>query len=181
MIDPTGVGKHQINMVMELAKREDVDLELLVPVRDATPDAMAALRLGEDVRLRMIPWKARTVERLWNSLGWPSYGRECSEADWLYSPFEAMPPSRKTPHVATIHQAMWFDKDIQWYDSWGRFRMGQRRLYDRIAEKCDKIICVSEYLKDRFVALFPSSAGRIAVVYNGVEDVYFDAGAERWV
>jgi glycosyltransferase involved in cell wall biosynthesis len=74
---------------------------------------------------------------------------------------------------------MWFDRDVEWYADWSRVRLAQRRVFEKISRQCDLVLCVSEYLKNRFVELFPSAEGRVAVVYNGVEDVYFNTGSAR--
>lgn len=180
MMNPTGVGKHQINMISELLKRGDVDLELLVPMRDLAKSVMP----GDlaDVKARLIPWTARTVERLWSFVGWPSLVHECAGSDWLYAPFEAMPPvGGVVPRAVTVHQVMWFDKDMPWYDEWARIRRAQKRLFLRMARECEVILCVSETLKSQFLEAYPCAEGRVHVVWNGADQVFFDMGERQRV
>lgn len=175
-VNPTGVGKHQQRMITELAKRDGVDLELIVPGRDVSLEGGSALSELGEIRIRMIPWSARNLERMWNFLNWPDISHDCRGADWFYSPFEAMPPVKKIPRIATVHSTVWFDEASPWYGEWGRISGVKRRLCARIADEAQGIMCVSEYLREKFIKAYPHSADRTHVVWNGAEEIYFTAG-----
>jgi len=50
------------------------------------------------------------------------------------------------------------------------FREKKQRRYQEIADRADRIICVSDHTRDSWLEHFPSSADRVRVVGHGVEE-----------
>ena len=175
----TGVAKHIRHMVLSLARRAGVDLSIIfarkdwdVAVQQVHPHPFAGLpRIG-------LPGSRRWLEKSWNILNFPTVDRWCPGAEWVYCPMEAYVPARRPRLAMTVHCLNWFDPEVPWYGTMAgerrrwRFRIGRPFARDDVL-----ILAVSEFLKGRLVELFGLRPERIAVVHNGVEEAYYEAGA----
>ncbi len=173
----TGVSKHVRNMVLELARRPDAGLTLLVPRREWT----AAMQQDGNHPFRALPTATLPGRRSWLEKAWslvnaPAADRWCREADWVYCPMEAYVATAKARLAVTVHCMNWFEPDLPWYAAVkadrARWRLKLRRAFRRDDVL---ILAVSEFLKGRLVELFDIRPERIAVVGNGVEAAYYQA------
>ncbi len=175
---PTGVGKHAINMLREMAGRPDVTLSLLAAGRDLDESGIPEdAGLGR-IPVARLPLSARTLEWLWTYAGRPAADTAVPDADWVYCPIEACPPVCRAQLAVTVHCVNWFDPDLPWHGAWStrRSRLRLRPVFGRMVRRADVIFAVSEFLKGRLCALFDVDPGRVVVVGNGVEEAYFARG-----
>ena len=72
LIKPTGVGKHQIYMVRELARMPETELNILVHEKDLVDGKLPGKSdLFEDIPLIKLPGSGRITERLWTMFNKP--------------------------------------------------------------------------------------------------------------
>jgi glycosyltransferase involved in cell wall biosynthesis len=98
--------------------------------------------------------------------------------DWVYSPTETFCAARKARTAATIHCVNWFEPELPWHrtpeNQAGRRQM--EKVFHPIIHRADLIITVSEFAKRRICELFSVVPDRVAVVGNGAEECFFEAG-----
>lgn len=177
--NPTGVGKHIGNMTRLLSEAlggiqhihafdDYLKAECLKVAGVSAPDSSCILP---------IPRKA--IEGAWVLADAPPVEWIAGSCDWVYCPAEYYVASRKAFLAVTIHCDNWFNRSLPWYNDRDirLTRTRRRRLYEAIARKADKVLCVSNFLKDRMAQHFAIPEDRIAVVGNGVEDVFFSPSA----
>lgn len=175
MITPTGVGKHQLNMLAALSTRRDVEVCLLAPEDELVHGGLPAGSPLAHLPLRVLPFPRKLLEWSWVLLGRPYLDQWCNDADWFYAPMEVFLPNRRGKAAATVHCVGWFEQELPWYTNQDTRR--QRRRFRpvlwRVLRDADRILTVSIFLKTRIVNLFGGDPKRIAVVGNGVEDEFF--------
>ncbi len=177
--NPTGVGKHILNMVEALQTMGRVDLRVFAandnrPRADTAPEAFRLAGLGWGIT--ELPYSRKLLEMSWLLAGRPSADRWVGDADWIYSPTEVAIPTRRCRLAVTSHHLEWIETDLPWSHTmrWER----KKWLYrlNRLCRKADLLLAVSEYLRQRLVETMAVDPARIAVVGNGVEQEYFDVG-----
>lgn len=174
---PTGVGKHIVQMVGGLADTAGNEVTVLA-ARDQFigPELLLpSAPLPLPVRGLRLPWKS--AEALWTLAGGPSVDGSLDGFDWVYCPKNDFIPVRRTRLAVTVHGAHELDPQMPkargLRASLNRIR--RRLSYGRITARADLILTVSEFLRARIVEWFRCDEKKIAVVGNGVEQVYFDA------
>lgn len=174
---PTGVGKHIVQMLGGLAGTAGNEVTVLA-ARDQFMGPELRLPSGTlplPVRRLRLPWKA--AEALWTLAGGPAVDGSLEGVDWVYCPKNDFIPVRRTRLAVTIHGA--HDLDPQMPKTPGlRARLNRvrwRLSYARVTARADLILTVSDFLKARIVEWFGCDEKRVAVVGNGVEQVYFEA------
>jgi glycosyltransferase involved in cell wall biosynthesis len=176
----TGVSKHIRNMVLELSRRQDAGLTLLTPRREWT-EAIAQYpdHPFRDLPTAILPGRRSWLEKSWSLINSPAADRWCRDADWVYCPMEAYVATKRARLAVTVHCMNWFEPGLPWYPAMAAERMRWRMKLRRTFGRDDVLIlAVSEFLKSRLVELFGIRPERIAVVGNGVEDVYYQVGAK---
>ena len=177
---PTGVGKHIIQMIRGLANSNRVDLEVLSP--RARLEDFGRLATGgpfAGLVVRSIPWPRWLLEKSWALVSRPRVDTWCNKPDWVYCPSEVYVPSRVAKTAVTIHCVNWFEPELPWYNAVAT-RSTRRALsvsWRPVLRKADIIFTVSEFLKARLIALMGIEERRIHVVGNGVEECFFEAAA----
>jgi glycosyltransferase involved in cell wall biosynthesis len=174
---PTGVGKHIFNMTESLARRSDVDLQILAP-----RDQLQHGRVPDDIPFSRLPCTAlplprRQLEALWQLTNRPKLDHWCNGFDWVYCASDAYIPARRVRVATTIHSLMWFDPNLP---SCGerrarRTRARMHRLFSHIVRYSDVIFTVSPFLSQQIEQLFDADPSKLQVVGNAVEQVYFTA------
>jgi glycosyltransferase involved in cell wall biosynthesis len=168
--DPTGVGKHILNMLRGIESTPGFNLEVLA--------ARGEIRPGENTQclarlnLRTLPLKRRPLEALWELANFPSPDRWADRPDWIYSPAEVAIAKGRVRQAVTMHDVNYFET-ADWLNFPAARLDRLRRLARRIARRADLILTVSEFSKSRIVHFLGVPPERIAVVYNGVEEGYF--------
>jgi len=173
--NPTGQAKHATNMAFCLCRKRGVEAVLL-----AARDQLAAngqMPLGSPLSglpVRTIPLPSRVLHFLWRTFNWPPVDVWCGNVDWVYSPTEVYVPARNAQVAATIHCVNWFEKELPWSNASENLQTRRRmaRVFRPIINHADLICTVSEFLKGRICALVGPDPSHIAVVGNGVEDVF---------
>lgn len=176
-IAPTGVGKHMIHMVLELARMKDVDLRLLTSSKDLKDGRIDARSPLAHLPTMGHPLSRAAMEAIWLIARRPRADRWASNPDWIYCPAEAYFPARCRT-AATIHCVNWFDPEVPWYSDQAtrKLRRRMRPRWKAIVDRSDLVLTVSEFLKKRITELFGTDPARLAVVGNGVEEEFFAAG-----
>jgi glycosyltransferase involved in cell wall biosynthesis len=173
----TGVSKHIVQMVRGLAKDPAIELQLF-----ATRDELdGSGRMGGESLLSGLPVVGHpssrwAMEKLWALCNAPKVDRWIGSADWLYCPAEAYVATKRVRTAVTIHQTYSFEPTLSPPVNSRAFLRWFRFLFQRIVDRSDLVLTVSNFMKDRLVELFSADPSTIAVVGNGVEDCYFDAG-----
>ncbi|WP_024882110.1 MULTISPECIES: glycosyltransferase family 1 protein [unclassified Methylosinus] len=169
----TGVGKHAVNMVGELARRKDVDLTFWVPkdywALDQSAPSMAPLAHVQSCRL---PISRRAYAAATLSLNWPSLDLYSGEVDWIYSPREVLVSARHANTAVTIH-------DVYHFEPGRKKRFDPRTLmrfamWSRIVSRASVVLTVSEFSKSRICEVFGADRARVQVLGNGIEQHFFD-------
>lgn len=114
-------------------------------------------------------WNSRPYGIVWEQIILPQRAR-ANEVDIMYSPNSLLPVVWKgTPFVVTIHDVA----SLSGYSS-GWYRRYERAKLPIVARRADKIVTVSEFSKGEIVDKLHVSPEKVAVVYNGVSDVFRD-------
>jgi glycosyltransferase involved in cell wall biosynthesis len=173
---PTGVGSHMIRMTQELAAMQGMDVSILAPRNELNsigriPDEIP---LGH-VPVLALPLPRRWMEGMWWTLNWPRVDRLFPGLDWVYCPVEAYVATGKTPLAVTVHDTYPFEPDLPGSDTAGRAneRKHWHHMFKGIRKNAKLILAVSQFTKSRLIDLFGLDPNRIAVIGNGVEDIYF--------
>ena len=174
---PTGVGKHIAQMVWGLSRIEGNDISVLAArdqIRGKALRPTSTLSYLPAQKLPL-PWKA--AEALWTLAGGPAVDGYCKGADWVYCAKNDFIPLRRTKLAVTIHGAHELDPSMPQQNDWRSKLNRARRLlsYRRIIDRADLVLTVSEFLKAQTIDWFGCDEGKIAVVGNGVEEVFFSA------
>lgn len=179
--NPTGQTKHAINMTLSLSRQPQVEVVLLAARDQLTADSQ--IPPGSPLSglpVRAIPSPSRALHFLWRTFNWPPVDRWCGNVDWVYSPTEVYVAARNAQIAATIHCADWFEKDLPWSNTDENLHARRRmaKVFRPIIQHADLICTVSQFLKGRICELLGADPASIAVVGNGVEDVFLDEGRQ---
>lgn len=179
--NPTGVGKHIINMTRQLTQMPDTDVELFCAReqldRDGHVDDGCPLA---GIPARSYPWPQKYMELAWMVGGWPDAQRWVGEADWVYSPSEVRIPLQRTKLAVTSHCVNWLEPELPWYNDpdVARARLAWRVRMRRMRQHADVVLTVSEFARGRLIELVGVDPARTFVVGNGVEEDYFRVAHE---
>ena len=179
LVNPTGLGKHILNMAKALQAMDQVDLRFLAARDRCFPGEATPEMLAEPGRaFTVLPHSRKLLEMSWLFTGWPSADRWAGDADWIYSPTEVLVPSRRCRLAATSHHLEWLETDLPWSNrpDMKRARLKWRYRLGRIFRRASVILVVSEYLRQRAVELFDLAPASVFAVGNGVEQQYYDIG-----
>lgn len=129
--------------------------------------------------LRRLALPRRVFEGAWLWADWPPLDLRGGNPDWIYCPAEYYVARRKSLLAVTIHCDNWFNEELPWYHDKdiADTRRRRRKLYEVIAKKADRILCVSEFLKQRLVSHFGVPEAKTLVIGNGVEEAFFNPEA----
>jgi len=176
-LTPTGVGVHIIEMLRELALRDDVSLQMLVSryETDGHGNVLPEYALGE-LPVVTYPMSRRVAEGCWRTLGWPNVERFAGPSDWIYSPTEAVIATRTLPQVLTIHDMYFMETHLPWSGSVASRQAAAKwkKLTSKMVKQAKRIVTVSEFTKGRIVDLLGADPQQISVVGNGVSQSYFE-------
>ena len=176
--NPTGVGKHVINMLRCLHRMPGVELHMMTSTQFLRPDGtLPPENPLRDIPVTGIPIPQKQLDLAWLTLGRPLADRWAGGADWIYCPTEMPVPTRRSRLAVTCHDLRWLETDMPWSNDpemrrnrprW-RWRMAQAR------RRADAVFSVSEFTKQRTAELVGVRPERIAVIGNAVEPEYFRA------
>lgn len=161
----TGVTRHALAQLEKLAVRPDVALQL-VSGRISDPDGLIVWdRWAERVPRRELPLRTRELLRLWRITQFPALELWTGPLDWIYAPAELLVPTRGARRAVTSHDAL---QDI-------RYGSPRRKLFlDRLFHAADLVLSVSEFNSRQLLEHFPQTKGKVALVPNGADDLFFE-------
>ena len=166
---PTGVTRHALAQIDRLNRRREIDLRV-VSGRITEPDGLAYWESLGELPRRELPVRTRNALRWWRVKPWPPVEWWTGPVDWVYSPAEYNLPTRKARRAVTSHDVL--------QDMTQRPKRHQERL-GRTFDRADLILSVSRFNTERMLEYFPGCAGRVALVPNGAEDLFFEPATER--
>ncbi|MBL1200347.1 MAG: glycosyltransferase family 4 protein [Nostoc sp. GBBB01] len=179
----TGVGRHINNILLGIAARNQVDLELFFSEQwlgtDNKLDARCPLR---ELPKKTFPLSENSTERTWKLIGYPRMDKYLpSGIDWLYAPMETYIPVSKCPIAVTIHDIQAFETNLPWSRTWQHqwFRYKWGVWVRRALADCRVVFTVSEFSKQRMVNLLGGNPQKIIVVGNGVDQSFFDIASKN--
>jgi glycosyltransferase involved in cell wall biosynthesis len=174
--NPTGVGKHVINMTRLLAAAQGVDLRILTSSQYLSSGMLPADNPLRGIPLTAIPLSQKILDLAWLTLGRPLVDRWAGGADWIYCPAEVPVPSKRSRLAVTGHCLLWMETGAPWSRGLGmrRDRAKWSHRMAQIRRRADVVFVVSEFLKTRTTALTGIPPEKIFVVGNGVEPVYYE-------
>ncbi|ANV87364.1 glycosyltransferase family 1 protein [Picosynechococcus sp. PCC 7117] len=174
----TGVGRHINAVVQELSCQKTISLNLLVSKQllgaDQKLDHRCPLR---DLPTQTFPTPENPTERSWKLLGLPKLDRHIPDGtDWVYAPMETYLPVSKCPVAITLHDIQAFESQLPWSQSWQHrwFRYKWGRWVRRSLNDSRVVFTVSEFSKQRMVALLGADPRKIVVIGNGIDQPFFD-------
>ena len=170
----TGAGRVARQLTEHLARRSDVDLQVLCDARDR---AKIVPLVGE-------PWTGFTFHEFHadtsaQQLKWIATGRPRAEDYWdqaevVFCTGESYVPTRRARLAVTVHDAAFFESTAHHRDrAFWLQQMRWRVLFSRLERRADMIHTVSEYSASRIAHFFPSLSTRLRVVPNGVAPIFF--------
>jgi glycosyltransferase involved in cell wall biosynthesis len=168
-------------VLLNLHRKDDVSLRLLFSRQWLANDG----RLPPNCPLRQLPfdtfpWPENPTERCWKLTGHPRMDAFVDPGtDWIYCPMDTLfPTRRRIPTAITLHDIHPFEPRLPWRSArdhaWQRWKWG--RWVGRAFALCAVVFTVSEFSKRRMVELLNAPESKIAVVGNGVDDAFFEAG-----
>jgi glycosyltransferase involved in cell wall biosynthesis len=174
----TGVGRHINNLVLGLSDRDDIDLKLLF----AKQWLMADGRLDPRSPLSSLPFTTfasndSRTQWAWKLLGLPQMDSYIPDnTDWVYAPMETYLPIAKCPMAISLHDIQAFETDLPWSHTWEHrwFAYRWASWVPKVLRDCRVVLTVSEFSKQRMVALLGADPRKIAVIGNGVESAFFE-------
>jgi glycosyltransferase involved in cell wall biosynthesis len=166
------------NLVLGLNDRDDINLKLLFAKQWLIADG----RLDSRSPLASLPFTTfssneNRTEWAWKLFGLPPIDPYIPDAtDWVYAPMETYIPVTKCPMAISLHDIQAFETDLAWSQTW------QHRLFaykwslwvSKVLANCRVTLTVSEFSKQRMVALLGADPRKIAVIGNGVESAFFE-------
>ena len=167
--NPTGVTRHAIGQFDRLAQRPDVTLTAVSGrIKDA--DGLARWERMDGPKRRELPISTREALRAWRTLGGPSVEWWTGRMDWVYAPAELFVPTRSAKLAVTSHDIL---QDV-------RFGGPRRQaLLERIFDRADLILSVSEFNTAQLLAMYPRCQGKIVYVPNAADDLFFESPTLR--
>ncbi len=111
----------------------------------------------------------------WEQIALPKAAREES-CDILHCTSNTAPVNTKIPLIVTLHDIIYLEsiailkKAGSWYQKFGN--MYRRFVVPRVIKKCNRIITVSNFEKNRIRNFFgwPESDPKLVAIYNGVSE-----------
>jgi glycosyltransferase involved in cell wall biosynthesis len=179
----SGVPRHIREVVGRLLKDESIDTDLFVENSLAGSMLPSLPKAWRKSSRTTFSWSGGLLRRLWSTISWPSYETLGGSADWVYLPADSYLPTRCARLAATVHDVYRLDASTldgnHSVSPYNRFR--RRLLIGKIASHADAILTVSEFTAERIRHHFDVPARRLHVVYNGIEDSFFQSPDEsQW-
>ena len=149
--DTRGIGRYERALLSRLAKRDDVDLTLVLPGF----------------------WPKRRRTAVAQVLGSERFtiARNARKCDVLWHPANGTFHAHRGANVATIHDAVPF----RFPESDERRRRERQDPFLRSARTASRFIAVSQFDKDELVDTLQIDPQRVAVIYHGVDERFAPA------
>jgi len=168
-----GVGRHAVEMVNGLAGRTEARVALIASGPDLRRHSGVAAEF-QDLEIQTLPLPGLLQERLWKVVGLPALTRRCRGFDAVYAPAEVRLPNCGAPRLITIHDIQALEQDLPWSHTAEHrlFRRKWLRWLPAVVREATRILTVSEFSKQRMVALLQAPPEKIVVIGNGVSQAF---------
>jgi glycosyltransferase involved in cell wall biosynthesis len=177
----TGVGRHINQLLLGLADRSEVTVELFFSEQwlasDGKLDPRSPLR---NLPKQTFPYPENSTERIWKLLGYPKIDKYLSDSvSWVYAPMETYLPVTKCPVAITLHDIQAFEMTLPWSSTWQHrwFRYKYQSWLGRALKECRVVFTVSQFSKQRLIELAGADPEKVVVVGNGIEERFFEIAA----
>ena len=172
----TGAGRTARQLTEHLARRPDINLEVLADANDMA----RVLPLVQEpwTSFRFHPFQPDTSRQQarWFFFDQPRAEQFWPEADVVFCTAESYVPVRTARLVITAHDAGYFDSGAHARDiGYWKTRLKWTLLYNKLQRKVDLFHTVSQFSADRLAHFFPAIRSRIRCVHNGVTPHLFGA------
>ncbi len=167
----TGVGKIFINLALEFGRMPEINPVLLLPRTDtinSEPDPSKS-PIGH-LPTKRLGLTRVGLELLWRTVGRPAIDQWAGDADWLYCPRELWCPPGRLRYAITVHDVYQFESEV-WTNSI-RMRLQRKLVWQRAFDRADLIFAVSEFTRQRILALFRCDPGKIRITPNAVDPIF---------
>lgn len=153
----TGIGTYTRGVARELARRADTAVGLFLPrPLPADADGLGNVTVHADRRGLGTLWVQTTLPRR----------IEAWRADALLAALTIAPLRGGVPAVSVVHDLTpWTHPE--WHAE--RTLAGFVPLWERTVERAARLLCVSQATADDLARLYPETAPRVRVVWNGVD------------
>ncbi len=168
--NPTGVTRHALAQLEQLAGRPEVGLTLIAG-RMTQPEALDFWRSMGDLPRRELPLAMRHWLRWWRHAAWPTVEHWSGPVDWVYCPSEYGVVTRKARRAVTSHDVL---QNLQ-----GPYGPRMRHRLGRIFDAADLVLSVSDYNTARLLENFPACHDKVALVPNAADDLFFSPAEPR--
>lgn len=162
----TGVGRY-IQRLIERLEELDDENEYVIYYR---------LSLWKSRRYFYRPAKATTRVKLFQEPFFTGRGIDVFHGPDARLPKIRGPRAHGPKLVATVHDLFSLVSE-EFADD--KFRRKKFARYSDIAERADRIICVSESTRRDFIRFFPEAEPRTGVIYHGVDEHFYPRPAEE--
>jgi glycosyltransferase involved in cell wall biosynthesis len=166
--EPTGIGVHTLELAERLARRGEFEL---VGLAHREPRAAPRLRAaGIEVE-----WQGAPLGVVWQQARLPRR-LAAGDVDLFWSPLQTLPLRLPVPGIATIH-----DLAVLLYPETlpARVRWSQLPFLGATVERAARLVAVSHSTARDLVAAFPAAAGKVEVIWNGVDAAWSPASREQ--
>ena len=177
----SGIEQYTIKLLEHLLKLDQGNTYVLFYVAYRDMDKRVKDLLTEfsflkqgNVEVRKLKWVniPLLLHAVWKPLDWPKADKVCGGLDvmWLPSP-RLLPVSKQCRTVITFHDLI-FELFPQFY-TW-RSKLWQWQMsYPYLARWADNIIAVSKSTKNDLIKIYNVDNNKVRVIYEGVDDEYF--------
>lgn len=168
----TGVGKVYINNALEFDGMASIHPVLMLPRDDSATSEPDPSRspLGHLSR-RRLPLNRIHLEFLWRTVGFPGIDRWAGDCDWVYCPRELWCCPGRLRYAITVHDVYQFEPGV-WSGSW-RMKLQRSLVWQRAIDRADVVFTVSQFTRERILALFRCDPSKIRVTPNAVDPIFW--------
>lgn len=123
------------------------------------------IELQNKTRTSMLPFPLRDALRFWRLVRGPALENWTGPIDWAYAPAEFFVPTRQARRAVTSHDVL---QDLNRGDA------RRTAFLAKLFRGADLIASVSNFNSARLTEAFPGCSGRVALVPNAAEDLYYE-------
>jgi glycosyltransferase involved in cell wall biosynthesis len=165
----TGVGRVTRELLYALARRQQIQLQLMGAAEDYKSLVSAGFELPASASVHLFSRSRKVQQAIWLTLKQPPTEHYWNDLDLVWCPAESYVPAARGRLVITLHDASHLEPVMQ------KARRGiavQRMkwwwMFQRFRRDGAAFVTVSRYSADRLLHYYPWMQGRISVVPNAV-------------
>ena len=175
----TGAGRTARQIVEHLARRDDVQLEVLADAGDKERILPLVQQPWTGYAYRTFAAETTRQQARWFFFDSPKAESYWPKAEIVFCTGESYVPVDKARLVVTAHDAGYFEQGSHIRDAtYWKTRLKWELLYKKLARKVDLFHTVSQFSAERLGHFFPGIKSRIRAVYNGVTPHFYGPVAQ---